>query len=358
MALSRARIGGDLLLRLLATQRSLRVTAQLKTPVILSFHETQKCFLSSKTKPGIARTIVTKLKSANQRYERFLEGNFPRFYILYTTFFRGFQLLFRDAREFQRIQVKLAKQGVRRDQLPYREMELLRQFRRDIIKVAPLVLISIPPFANYFVFVLMYFFPRQVLIRHFWTPKQQTEFANIYHGRRAQVYPLIMNKLVSSVPAITNSRLQTQMLHLCNKVQGGMHPSVEEIQGVRQLFTGPPFGMKRLQAEHMRNLSPVLMLTSMLPAMLLQRRLARHSIELLQLDRALWALGLHQLTDQELRNACYLRGLNATCLNTNDCREWLHHWLQLTVTLKDSEASLLLHSMVLLSVNYPEGLHR
>lgn len=29
------------------------------------------------------------------------------------------------------------------------------QFRRDVIKAIPLVVISIPPFANYLVFVLM-----------------------------------------------------------------------------------------------------------------------------------------------------------------------------------------------------------
>ncbi|MGH0183250.1 UNVERIFIED_CONTAM: hypothetical protein FKN15_011495 [Acipenser sinensis] len=117
-------------------------------------------------------------------------------------------------------------------------------------------------------------------------------------------------------------------------VQGGAHPGISEIQAVRRLFTGPPLGMKRLQVEHMRCLSSLFFLTSRLPAALIRRRLWSHSVELLQLDRTLSMLGLHQLSEPELRSACYLRGLNSTCLSTTQCREWLYQWLQLSTRLK------------------------
>ncbi|XP_069035122.1 LETM1 domain-containing protein 1 isoform X3 [Lepisosteus oculatus] len=266
----------------------------------------------------------------------------------------GFRLLFRDVKEIQRIKAK----NLSFQQLPYRDMETLRQFRRDIVKAAPLVLISIPPFANYLVFVLMYLFPRQLLIRHFWTPQQQLEFQQIYHRQRAQQCPAILGRLAREVPCVTNKPLQSQLLHLCNKVQSGAHPSVSEIQAVRRLFAGPPLGMNRLDAEHMRLLCSQLFLTPRLPAVLIRHRLWDHASKLLHLDRALSMLGLHQLTDPELRQACYLRGLDSTCLSTNECREWLYQWLQLTTHLKVSEASLLLHSMVLLSINYPRGAGR
>ncbi|KAK6308282.1 hypothetical protein J4Q44_G00215530 [Coregonus suidteri] len=55
-----------------------------------------------------------------------------------------------------------------------------------MIKAIPLLLISVPPFANYLVFVLMYLFPRQLLIHHFWTTQQQTEFQGVNHSHRAQ----------------------------------------------------------------------------------------------------------------------------------------------------------------------------
>lgn len=56
-----------------------------------------------------------------------------------------------------------------------------------------------------------------------------------------------------------------------------------------------------------------------------------------------------------LPQACYLRGLNPSSLTTSQCREWLLQWLQLSTQLTESETSLLLHNMVLLSVNYPSS---
>lgn len=86
-------------------------------------------------------------------------------------------------------------------------------------------------------------------------------------------------------------------------------------------------------------------------------RLNSHAIELLQLDRALSRHGLHQLDDSELRQACYVRGLDSGSLSINQCREWLSQWLQFSSHLKESEVSLLVHSMVLLSANYPKPSH-
>ncbi|NXF86295.1 LTMD1 protein, partial [Eubucco bourcierii] len=101
-----------------------------------------------------------------------------------------------------------------------------------------------------------------------------------------------------------------------------------------------------------RALSQVLFLTPHLPGCLLRRRLRSHLRELGHLDRALLGTGLAQLSQEELRAACYLRGLNPTRLGTAQCRAWLQQWLSLSCQLQASEASLLAHSMVLLSLNY------
>uniref|UniRef100_A0A8C9SGD5 LETM1 domain containing 1 n=1 Tax=Scleropages formosus TaxID=113540 RepID=A0A8C9SGD5_SCLFO len=302
--------------------------------------------------------LLSRLQWANQKYEKFLQRRFPRFYILYHTFMTGFRLLLKDAKEVRVIKTKMITGKVQFHELSYREMEKLRQFRRDMIKAIPLVLISIPPFANYLVFVLMYLFPRQLLIRHFWTPQQQVEFQGIYHACRAQKYASILKGLMKAVPDINDRQLQSKLLDLCNKVQSGTHPHVLEIQSVRSLFSGLPLGLKRLSVDHMRLLCSLFFLTSHLPAFFISRRLNSHALELLQLDRSLSRLGVNQLNEPELRQACYLRGVNSAKLSTNECQRWLHQWIQLSSKLKESEASLLLHSMVLLSSNYPKPLCR
>ncbi|XP_053311772.1 LETM1 domain-containing protein 1 [Spea bombifrons] len=317
----------------------------------------QPCHLSTNTKPKSVFSVITsKAKYINTKYEQFLERKFPRFYLLYSTFTKGFRMLLMDAKEVGMIKQKMNYQGLQFHQLPYREMEKLRQFRQDIRKAAPVVIISIPPFANYLVFLLMYLFPRQLLIRHFWTPKQQEEFLDIYHGMRLEVYDDVLDGLLKAVPQVTDQHLQSQMIQLCTQVKHGSHPQVNDIHAVRAAFSGPPLGMKSLGPQQMKSLSRVMFLTPHLPAFLLQRRLGSHICEIHNLDCALLQLGVNELSEAELKRACYIRGLNAGQLGIEDCRKWLSCWLQLSSRLKVSEASLLLHSMVLLSTNYSHSL--
>lgn len=143
--------------------------------------------------------------------------------------------------------------------------------------------------------------------------------------------------------------------NLCSKVQRGGHPYVSEILAVRSLFSGPPLGIKRMSSHQMRHLCHMLFLTPLLPSFLIGHRLSNHALELLQLDHALSRLGPDQLSEYELKQACYTRGLNSDRLSVTQCREWLSNWLRLSTQLKESEVSLLLHSMVFLSANYPKA---
>ncbi|XP_072222576.1 LETM1 domain-containing protein 1 isoform X2 [Leuresthes tenuis] len=357
MALSCSRLCSQLSLIRLGGLGTKRITHGLYFPNVsgqarLALY---RHYTSSKVRRGLGRYVASRLQWANTKYEGFLKRRFPRFFQLYHTFVEGFKLLFQDAKDVSRIKVKMMSDGVKIQDLPYREMEKLRQFRRHLIKAIPLVMISIPPFANYLVFVLMYFFPRQLLVPHFWTPKQQVEFQGVYHTHRAQQHWPVLKGLEHTSHQAKNGQLQGRLKDLCAKVQSGANPKVSEILAVRSLFSGPPLGIKRMSVDHMRHVSRLLFLTPHLPGFLIGRRLNGHALELLQLDRALSRLGAHQLNDSELRQACYVRGINSYSLGINQCREWLSQWLQVSSSLKDSEVSLLLHCIVLLSANYPNA---
>ncbi|KAM4839416.1 LETM1 domain-containing protein 1 isoform X1 [Urocitellus parryii] len=296
--------------------------------------------------------VVTKTKAINGKYHRFLNRHFPRFYILYTTFMKGFQMLWADAKKARRIKINMWKHNIKFHQLSYREMEHLRQFRRDIAKCLFLGIISIPPFANYLVFLLMYLFPRQLLIKHFWTPKQQTDFLDIYHGLRKQSHSEILSNLERVIPLISDPGLRWHLTDLCTKIQNGTHPAVHEILALRECFCNHPLGMNQLQTLQMKALSRAMLLTPHLPPPFLRHRLKTHTTVIHQLDRALAKLGIGQLTAQEVKSACYLRGLNSTHIAEDRCRTWLGEWLQISCSLKEAELSLLLHNVVLLSTNY------
>ncbi|XP_068948644.1 LETM1 domain-containing protein 1 isoform X2 [Petaurus breviceps papuanus] len=269
----------------------------------------------------------------------------------------GFQMLLADAKKARRIKAFMSQKKLMFHQLSYRDMEHLRQFRRDVTKCLFLGIISIPPFANYLVFLLMYLYPRQLLIQHFWTSKQQMEFLDIYHARRKQSHPEILNCLEKAIPLISNAALQQHFTYLCTKVQSGAHPSINDMLLLKKCFSTYPLDIAHLSVPHMKALSRAMILTPHLPSLLLRYRLNKHTTVLHQLDKALKRLGTGQLTAQEVKSACYLRGLDSTHLGEDWCRIWLEEWLQLSCSLKNAEMSLLLHAVVLLSTNYSGTRH-
>ncbi|KAM6215319.1 LETM1 domain-containing protein 1 isoform 9-T9 [Rhynchocyon petersi] len=172
--------------------------------------------------------VVTKTKAINEKYHRFLGRNFPRFYVMYTVFMKGLQMVWADAKKARRIKANMWKHSLSFHQLSYRDMEHLRQ----------------------------------------------------------------------------------------------------------------------------KALSRAVLLTPHLPTFLLRSRLKNHTTVIHQLDKALIKLGIGELTAQEVKSACYLRGLNSTHIAEEKCRTWLGEWLQVSCSLKDAELSLLLHNVVLFSTNY------
>ncbi|XP_073939498.1 LETM1 domain-containing protein 1 isoform X7 [Castor canadensis] len=198
----------------------------------------------------------------------------------------------------------------------------------------------------------MYLFPRQLLIKHFWTPKQHIDFLDIYDAARKQSHPEIISYLERAIPLTSDTGLRWHLTDLCTKIQNGVHPAVHEILALRECFGNPPLGMNQLQALQMKALSRAMLLTPYLPPPLLRHRLKVHTTVIHQLDRALAKLGIGQLTDQEVKSACYLRGLNSTHIAEDRCRTWLGEWLQISCSLKEAELSLVLHNVVLLSTNY------
>ncbi|XP_054039192.1 LETM1 domain-containing protein 1 isoform X2 [Rissa tridactyla] len=197
-----------------------------------------------------------------------------------------------------------------------------------------------------------YFFPRQLLIRYFWTPSQQVEFLDAYDAIRRDSYPDVVKSIALAARSLPEPQLQKRLQELCAEVQRGSQPRVAELYAVRSLFSGSPLGLNKLQVSHVRALSQVLFLTPHLPAFFLRHRLRSHVLEIRHLDRAMLRLGLGQLSEEELKAACYIRGLNSTHLGMSECRAWLEQWLGLSCKLQASEASLLANSMVLLSLNY------
>lgn len=87
--------------------------------------------------------VVTKTRAINGSYHRFLGRHFPGFYALYTTFMKGIQMLWADAKKARRIKADMWKQNLKFHQLSYREMEHLRQVEaRDTVEFPAVPVVS------------------------------------------------------------------------------------------------------------------------------------------------------------------------------------------------------------------------
>ncbi|XP_009282523.1 PREDICTED: LETM1 domain-containing protein 1-like, partial [Aptenodytes forsteri] len=86
-----------------------------------------RCLSAKAGSRSVLAALASKAKRINGRYERFLERTFPRFYVLHATFTKGIQALFLEVKEIRKIKSKMSCQRLSAQQLPYREMERLRQ---------------------------------------------------------------------------------------------------------------------------------------------------------------------------------------------------------------------------------------
>ncbi|XP_010770870.1 LETM1 domain-containing protein 1, partial [Notothenia coriiceps] len=82
-----------------------------------------RLYSTSQVRRGLGRYV----QIVNSKYESFLKRRFPRFFQLYHTFVEGIKLLFRDGKEVKRIKVNMHSDQLQFKDLPYRDMEKLRQ---------------------------------------------------------------------------------------------------------------------------------------------------------------------------------------------------------------------------------------
>ncbi|XP_051499687.1 LETM1 domain-containing protein 1 isoform X2 [Apus apus] len=86
------------------------------------------CYRSGRAGPrALLAALASRAKTFPRTYERFLQGSCPRLYLLHTTFSRGIQALLLEVQEIRKIRWKMSQQSLRVQQLPYRDMERLRQ---------------------------------------------------------------------------------------------------------------------------------------------------------------------------------------------------------------------------------------
>lgn len=196
----------------------------------------------------VNRYMFTAYIDRVQNYENVLEKNFPKAVKVYRTFFDGMKDFYSDMKRYLKIARIANSQGLKA--LNRQELELYMQLPRDMVKVAPAIIISSLPFVGYAVFPLIFGFPRVFLTHHFWTSQQKAEFQQYYLSYRLSynkpVFRLLQSKL-DQVKGDPQSKLLDNMFGL---IGSGFHPTVNDILEVKDIFAKPPFEYDSLNMKH------------------------------------------------------------------------------------------------------------
>jgi hypothetical protein len=83
-------------------------------------------------------------------YDKVLEKNFPSAMLVYRVFTIGMKDFYNDMKMYFKVNSIVNQKGI--IALTRKEMELHTQMPKDMMKVAPVLLIAALPFANYVIF--------------------------------------------------------------------------------------------------------------------------------------------------------------------------------------------------------------
>lgn len=71
-----------------------------------------------------------------------------------------------------------------------------------------------------------YLFPRQLLIPHFWNPRQQLEFRRLNHSHRVQHHRPVLKELEYTSHQVKSGHLQGLLKNLCAKARRCIRKSI------------------------------------------------------------------------------------------------------------------------------------
>jgi len=264
----------------------------------------------------------------------------------YNMFTTGISAFYSDMKKFFAI-IKLVnnnQNGIK--VLNRKEMDLYYRVPRDMMKVSPILLLSTLPFSYYVILPLAFMFPKVLLTHHFWTEEQKKEFADFYLQRRLKE----MKYFVDTLRAMSRNFSSTNpmKLHLTNIVfkMAAFEPiSPDDILDLKPLCL--PDG--NLHLDNMQHIYTIHMLKffDLHRGLFRRLRLRDHARLLRAMDYCIvMEGGVHNMSDESLKFACVLRGLNTNDVSREHQINYMHKWIEVSQAVDDDCLSLLLHAAI------------
>lgn len=185
-----------------------------------------------------------------KNYDKLLEKSFPSAMQIYQTFKIGVKAFILDAKNYFRIVRLLNQPGYNFSKLTRKEIEMYHQIPKDMRKIAPVLLFSTLPLANYVIFPLIYWFPKYLLTSHFWNLQQKSEFGTQILKNRLMHNKPVFRHLQSQLDFLKPHPLYQPWSKILGMLGSGVQPNVEEILKCKNLFMEEPYHLLYLSSNH------------------------------------------------------------------------------------------------------------
>lgn len=163
----------------------------------------------------------------------------------------GAKEFYKDIIEYFRISRELSYGKPIRN-FNYNELMILFNTPKDMVRVGPVLLLSVAPLAQYIIFPMAYVLPKYMLSSHFWSIQQRIQFQVSDHKNKLYYYRPVFRHLQSKLSIVSQENdLQHNCRQIFAKLGSGTHPSVEQLLQVKQLFVEKPYGLPFLTSRHL-----------------------------------------------------------------------------------------------------------
>lgn len=239
----------------------------------------------------------------------------------------------------------------------YREQKSIFNIKASLLKSAALIPVFMLPMGFFLIFIPVALFPQYLLPRCYWTDKQRKEFLTRMRSSRIHHNGTVIHHLTYLQNNHTSTAFQRTLESLIDMVNGQKVPQNDDMLKLRQ------YCRNAANPLHIEDMPPLLLFSfcamnfiwQYQPPSQMTRCLRRRVHLVLELDHKLREENLiYQLTDHELQDATFLRGLNTGELSKAANQYWLQNWVNHTRLCDDLDVSYILHAMVLQSYNYTE----
>ncbi|CAG9538970.1 unnamed protein product [Cercopithifilaria johnstoni] len=127
-----------------------------------------------------------------ERYESFLSRRYPKIYAVQRMVMNGCKWCWLDIKTYYRLKKDLRTKTRQISELKRSELQILLQCPSEITHIITLLMLLQLPVVGESLCVMLIFFPRFVLTRHFWTSDQRKKFwsTNLKRAARMHFVPL------------------------------------------------------------------------------------------------------------------------------------------------------------------------